>query len=153
MAYSETYRSQLLQSPVRGTLPGAVRPVDLRWGHIVHQSRRRDQQIVALELLGEGAALDLDRAAMSVSDKLKILGGQDCGADADVDMGHADMGHDLCDDFVTDSLVRKLGRLVLWHCECLYYQMVGQWVGERFHALRQRLSNLPGPARAEVSYR
>jgi hypothetical protein len=153
MAYSETYRSQLVQSPVLGTLPGAVRPVDLRWGHIVHQSCRRDQPIVALELPGEGAALDLDRAAMSVSDKLKILGGQGCGADADADMGHAGMGHDLCHDFVTDPLVRKLGRLVLWHCECLYYQMVGQWIGERVHALKQRFSNLPGPARAEVSYR
>jgi hypothetical protein len=151
MAYSETYRSQLLQSPVLGTLPGAVGPDDLRWGHIVHQSRRRDQPIVALELLGKGAAFDLDRAAMSVSDKLKILGGQVCGTDAD--MGHAGMGQDLCDDFLTDSPIRKLGRLVLWHCECLYYQMVGRWVGERVHTLKQRFSNLPGPARAEVSYR
>jgi hypothetical protein len=153
MAYSETYRSQLLQSPVPGILPGAVRPDDLRWGHIVHQSRRRDQPIVALELPGEGAALDYDRATMSVSDKLKILGGQGCGADAGVDIGHAGMGHDLCDDFVTDSPIRKLRRLVLWHCECLYYQMVGQWVGERVHALKQRFSNLPGPAGAQVSYR
>jgi hypothetical protein len=150
MAYSETYRSQFLQSPVLGTLPGAVRTDDLRWGHIVH---RRDQPIVALELLGEGAALDLDRAAMSISDKLRILGGQGCGVDADADMGHAGMGHHPCDDFVTDSPIRKLGRLVLWHCECLYYQMVGQWIGERVHALKQRFSNLPGPARAEVSYR
>jgi hypothetical protein len=153
MAYSETYRSQLLQSPVLGILPGAVRPDDLRWGHIVHQPRRRDQPIVALELPSEGTALDVDRAAMSISDKLTILGGQGCGADADPDMGHADKGHHLYDDFVTDSPIRKLGRLVLWHCECLYYQMVGQWVGERVHALKQRSSNLPGPARVEVSYR
>ena len=153
MAYSETYRSQFLQSPVLGTLPGAVRQDDLRWGHIVHRPRRRDQPIVALESLGEGAALDLDRAAMSISDKLRILGGEGCRGAADAGMGYAGMGHDLCDDFVTDSPIRKLGRLVLWHCECLYYQMVGQWIGGRVHALKQRFSNLPGPARAEVLYR
>jgi hypothetical protein len=153
MAYSETYRSQLVQSPVLGTLAGAVRPDDLRWGqgHVVHQSCRREQPIVAFELPGEGTALDLDRATLSVSDKLKILGGQGCGADAG--MGHAGIGHHLDDDFLTDSPIRKLGRLLLWHCECLYYQMVGQWVGERVHGLKQRFLNLPGPAKAEVSYR
>ena len=153
MAYSETHRSQLVQSPVPGTLPGPVRPDDLRWGHIVNQLHWRDQPIVALELPGQGTTLDHDRATMSVSDKLKILGGQGCGMDADADMGQAGMGHHLCDDFVADSPIRKLGRLVLWHCECLYYQMVGQWIGERVHALKQRFSSLPGPARAEVSYR
>jgi hypothetical protein len=153
MAYSETYRTQLVQSPVRGNFAGAVQPDDLRWGHIVHQSRRRDQPIVALELPGKGTALDFDRATLSVSDKLKILGGHGCGADADADMGNAGIGHHLDDDFLTDSPIRKLGRLLLWHCECLYYQMVGQWVGERVHGLKQRFLNLPGPAKAEVSYR
>lgn len=153
MGYTETYRSQLGLSPVLGTLPGAVRSNDLRSGlRLVHQSRRRNQPIAPRDFCGEGAAFDAYRA-MSVSDKLKILNGEGGSQDAGADMDDTGMGFGPCDDFESDSPIRKLGRAALWHCECLYYQMVGQWVGDRLHGLKQRFSNLPGPARAEVSCR
>ena len=40
------------------------------------------QQIAALELLNDGAAFSQYRAALSLDDKLNILGGKECGADA-----------------------------------------------------------------------
>jgi hypothetical protein len=89
-------------------------------------------------MLTEGAAFDAYRAAMPVSEKLKILGGHDCDVYEDADTHRWGMEFDPADDFASDSPVRKLGRLVLWHCECLYYQMVGQWLGQRGGSMKQK---------------
>lgn len=122
MVYAEKYRSQLRQGlrsePLRAVAQGSTWDV---------------------------AALD--DAGLSVSDKLRILSGQDCGIHGPCAAG------DLSDDFAADWPVRRLGRQVLWHCECLYYQTIGEWVGEWVWSLKQRFSNLPGPVRAEVLYR
>jgi hypothetical protein len=82
------------------------------------------------------------------------LNGEDLGVHADADMLlQPYVASDLGDGLEADWPIRKLGRTVLWHCECLYYQMVGPRVAEQVHLLKQRLWNLPGPVKAEVSYR
>jgi hypothetical protein len=133
MDYSEEYRPQLRQGPLLRTLSGAVRPDDMRSVcHFVHQSQGRG----ALGLLGDGAGL-------SISEKLRILSGHDYNVHVDADMRRSGTGLDLCDGFASDSPIRKLGRLVLWHCECLYYQLLGQWVGEWVDSLKQKWTRLP----------
>jgi hypothetical protein len=123
MDYFEGSRSQLRQGAILRTLPGAVRPNDPRWVYpLVNQLQGRE---------------------IPVLDKLKILSGQDCKVYADADMNCLGMGPDLCDDFASDSTIRKLGRMVLWHCECLYYQLLGQWLGERVETLKQTWTGLP----------
>lgn len=126
MVYAEKYRSQLRQGlrsePLRAVAQGS------KW------------DITAL-----------DDSGLSVSDKLRILSGQDCGIHVDANVPCA--ARDLSDDFAADWPVRRLSRQVLWHCESLYYQMIGEWVGEWGWSLKQRFSNLPGPVRAEISYR
>jgi hypothetical protein len=128
MVYAEKYRSQLCLGQLSEPLLGAA-------------------QGSALDV----TTLDVRGAGLSVLDKLRILSGQDCGMYANEHRPCA--AADLSDDFAADWPIRRLGRQVLWHCECLYYQLIGEWVGERVWSLKQRFSNLPGPARAEVSYR
>src|SRR5437773_9322117 len=128
MDYSEEYRSQLRQGPLLRTLSGTVRPDDMRSVcHFVHQSQGRG----ALGLPGDGAGL-------SISEKLKVLSGHHSNVHGDADTHWSGTGLDLYDDFASDSPIRKLGRQVLWHCECLYYQLLGQWVGERVDSLKQK---------------
>jgi hypothetical protein len=130
MVYAEKYRSQLCQGPLSEPFLGAARGSTL--------------DVTTLDVYGAG---------LTVSDKLRILSGQDCGSHADANVHPPCAAGDLSDDFAADLPIRRLGRQVLWHCECLYYQLIGEWVGERVWSLKQRFSNLPGPARAEVSYR
>ena len=131
MVYAEKYRSQLCQGQLSEPLVGAA------------------AQGSALDV----PTLDVCRAGLSVSDKLRILSGQDCGIYADANVQWSCAAGDLSDDFATDWPIRRLGRQVLWHCECLYYQLIGEWVVEQVWSLKQRFLNLPEPARAEVSYR
>ena len=133
MDYSEEYRPHLRQGPLLRTLSGTVRPDDMRSVcRFVDQSQGRG----ALDLLG-------DDAGLSISEKLRILSGHDSSVHMDADLHGSGAGLDLSDGFASDSPMRKLGRLVLWHCECLYYQLLGQWVGEWVDSLKQKWTRLP----------
>jgi hypothetical protein len=173
MDYSEQCCLQLRQGPLFRTLPGAVRPDDLKWVHqLVHSSRdgakpgaepairqtlnttalcrpsalpeSHDLQIVALNLLSEGIAFNVYGAVIPVLDKLKILSGQNCSVDADLDMDQPCMGFDLCDDGASQAPIGKLYRRMLWRGECLYHQALNWWVGEGLESLKQMWTGLAG---------
>jgi hypothetical protein len=151
MESSEKYRSQLRQGPHLKTLPGNVRPDDLRWVHELvrpesgafddaDRSNRlvvwlkrffagakssavpHEKQIMALQLLSEGVAFKAYGAALTVSDKLKLLGGEDC---------------DAAMDFVSSAPKAKPQRRVSSHRRGLGEQMLGWWGGERVGSLKQ----------------
>ena len=150
MESSEKYRSQLRQGSHSETPTGNVRPDDLRWVHelvrpesqafdaagsnrlIVWLKRflagtkssaaPHEKQIMALQLLSEGVAFKAYGATMTVSDKLKLLGGEDCHAVA---------------DFAFSARKARLQRRVSSRRQGLGDQILGWWGGERVGSLKQ----------------
>lgn len=139
MDYSEECRSQLVQGPLLRVFPGAARSDDLRSiEHLVGRSRQREPRQDTFNFAAADSAFEACRAELSLIDKLKILGGEDCGATADFATRYPRATTVAqSDDFESDSAVRTFVRLVLWRCECLYYQMLGQWIGQRVDSFKQ----------------
>src|SRR5947207_4647632 len=140
MDYSEDYRSQPGHGPLFRTFPAASNnPHQVQY--LVPASREREPQGAIFNFSGEAATVDADRAELSLADKLSILSGQAGYAYPDGDWQQLS-DTDLGDDFEIDSPIRQLGRQVMWHCECLYYQVIGHRIGEPIESLKQRWSDL-----------
>ncbi len=96
-----------------------------------------DVQVVALNVLSEGVALDFYSAVIPVLEKLGILSGRYWKIHREVDAEHLRLGLDLCGEVEPDSPKGRLYQRVLWHSASLYHQMLSSWVGERVEPLRQ----------------
>jgi Iron-containing redox enzyme len=110
-----------------------------------------DVQIVSLNVLSEGVALDFYSAVIPVLDQLDVLSGRYWKVHREVDAHHLQMGLDRCGDVSPDSPTGQTYQRVLWHSASLYHQMLSSWVGERVEPLialgsepvRARLHEVP----------
>jgi hypothetical protein len=146
-------------------LPGETPPNDLHWVHqLVHQAgefaeapRRRFplwpdrqpalakhaaeaahvQQLIALNLLSEGVAFGRYGAAMSLQDKLKILSGQSCNVDADVDMHPSMIERARRDGAISAPSRGRPYRQALAHFARLSQQTLNSWLGVPAAPLKQ----------------
>ena len=96
-----------------------------------------DVQVIALNMLSEGVALDFYTAVIPVLERLKILSGRYWNVHADVDMHHLTMGLDLCEEVEPGSPKGQLYHRVLWQSANLYHQMLSSWVGEQAGPIKQ----------------
>jgi hypothetical protein len=99
------------------------------WRSAVHEPH--DVQVIALNVLSEGVALDFYSAVIPVLGKLDVLSGRYWKVHREVDAHHLQMGLDLCGDVAPESPTGMHYQRVLWHSANLYHQMLGSWVGER----------------------
>ena len=88
-------------------------------------------QVVSLNVLSEGVALDFYTAVIPVLSHLDILSGRYWKVHREVDAHHLKMGLDRCGDVTPESPAGLRYQRVLWHSANLYHQMLGSWVGER----------------------
>lgn len=105
-----------------------------------------DVQLVSLNVLSEGVALDFYSAVIPVLDQLDVLSGRYWKVHREVDAHHLKMGLDRCGDVSPDSATGQHYQRVLWHSASLYHQMLSSWVGERVEPL-MALSTEPVRAR------
>jgi hypothetical protein len=94
-----------------------------------------DVQVVALNVISEGVALDFYSAVIPVLDRLGLLSGRYWKVHREVDQHHLRLGLDLCGDVAIDSPKGMLYQRVLWHGAGLYHQMLSSWVGETVEPL------------------
>jgi hypothetical protein len=99
------------------------------WRAAVHEPH--DVQVVALNVLSEGVALDFYSAVIPVLGQLNILSGRYWKVHREVDEHHLQLGLDLCGDVTPDSATGMRYQRVLCHASNLYHQMLSSWVGER----------------------
>jgi len=112
-----------------------------------------DVQVVALNVLSEGVALDFYSAVIPVLDQLEVLTGRYWSVHGEINPHHLRLGLDLCGEVAADSPTGLLYQRVLWHGANLYHQMLSSWVGERAEPLTalwtedapRRLSMEPQP--------
>lgn len=90
-----------------------------------------DVQVVVLNVLSEGVALDFYTAVMPVLQRLDIQTGRYWKVHKEVDAHHLQMGLDLCGDVEPTSAQGRRYTLVLHHAASLYHQMLSSWVGVR----------------------
>lgn len=94
-----------------------------------------DVQVVALNVLSEGVALDFYSAVIPVLSQLDVLTGRYWKVHREVDSHHLQMGLDRCGEVLPDSQSGQYYQRVLWHSASLYHQMLASWVGERVEPL------------------
>ena len=94
-----------------------------------------DVQIVALNVLSEGVALDFYSAVIPVLERLGMLSGRYWKVHRDVDADHLRLGLDLCGDVAADTPRGRTYHRVLWQAAGLYHQMLSSWVGVRVDPL------------------
>jgi hypothetical protein len=94
-----------------------------------------DVQVVALNVLSEGVALDFYSAVIPVLGQLGILSGRYWKVHREVDAHHLRLGLDRCGDVAADSPSGRRYQRALWHSASLYHQMLASWVGERVEPL------------------
>jgi hypothetical protein len=110
-----------------------------------------DVQLVSLNVLSEGVALDFYSAVIPVLDQLDVLSGRYWKVHREVDAHHLQMGLDRVGEVSPDSATGQHYQRVLWHSASLYHQMLSSWVGERVEPLmalgaepvRTRLHEVP----------
>jgi hypothetical protein len=98
------------------------------WRSAVHEPH--DVQVVSLNVLSEGVALDFYTAVIPVLERLGLLSGRYWKVHREVDEHHLRMGVDRCGDIAIDSPTGMLYQRVLWHAAGLYHQMLCSWVGD-----------------------
>src|SRR5262249_55168987 len=99
------------------------------WRSAVHEPH--DLQVVALNVMSEGVALDFYSAVIPVLGRLDLLRGRYWKVHREVDAHHLQLGLDLCDDAAPESPIGMRYQRTLWHAANLYHQMLSSWVGER----------------------
>jgi Iron-containing redox enzyme len=103
------------------------------WRSAVHEPH--DVQIVALNVLSEGVALDFFAAVIPVLAELDLLSGRYWKVHRDMDGRHLQLGLDRCYEVTPESPTGLRYQRVLWHAANLYHQMLSSWVGERVEQL------------------
>jgi Iron-containing redox enzyme len=94
-----------------------------------------DVQVVALNVLSEGVALDFYTAVIPVLERLALLTGRYWKVHRQVDAAHLELGLDRCGDVAPDSPTGRHYQRVLWQTASLYHHMLASWVGARAAAL------------------
>lgn len=89
-----------------------------------------DVQVVGLNLLSEGVALDFYSAVIPVLENLGILSGGYWKVHREVDNVHLMMGLDRCGDVQPDSPTGRHYQQVLWQSASLYHSMLSSWVDQ-----------------------
>jgi len=104
-----------------------------------------DVQVVALNVMSEGVALDFYSAVIPVLDRLGLLSGRYWKVHREVDEHHLQMGLEHFGDVAVDSPTGMLYQRVLRHAASLYHQMLSSWVGEQVAPLAGLWTeNVPG---------
>jgi hypothetical protein len=88
-----------------------------------------DEQVIALNLMSEGVALDFYTAAIPILEKLGMLTGRYWTVHKRVDSVHLRMGLDRIPPVEPDSEKGQRYRHVLWESATLYDAMLGSWAG------------------------
>lgn len=88
-----------------------------------------DVQVVALNVMSEGVALDFYTAVMPVLARLDIQTGRYWKVHREVDAHHLQLGLDRFGDVTPDSEAGQRYQRVLQHSASLYHQMLSSWVG------------------------
>ncbi len=94
-----------------------------------------DVQVVTLNVLSEGVALDFFSAVTPVLDRLKIFTGRYWRGDSSPDAHHVRLGFDRLADALPDSPRGQQYQRTLWHGATLYHQMLSSWVGKAVEPL------------------
>jgi hypothetical protein len=89
-----------------------------------------DVQVVGLNVLSEGVALDFYTAVIPVLKNLDVLSGRYWKVHREVDADHLRLGLDRCGDVEENSPQGALYHRVLWQAASLYHKMLSSWVGE-----------------------
>ncbi|HEX4421102.1 MAG TPA: iron-containing redox enzyme family protein [Kofleriaceae bacterium] len=103
-----------------------------------------DVQLIALNVMSEGVALDFYTAVVPVLAKLDIQTGRYWKVHREVDAHHLSMGLDRCGDVTPSSPTGLLYQRVLQHSASMYHQMLSSWVGVHVEPLAS-LRNDPTP--------
>jgi len=134
-----------------GTEPGAtpatqetLNSLAFCWRSAVREPH--DVQIIALNVMSEGVALDFFSAVIPVLQNMGLLSGRYWKVHREVDSHHLCLGLDLCGDVAPDSPTGMRYQRVLWHAATLYHQMLSSWVGEPAEPMTA-LWTEPAPAR------
>ena len=109
------------------------------WRSAVRESH--DVQVVTLNVLSEGVALDFYTATIPVLERLGILSGRYWKVHREVDAGHLRLGLDRCGDVAKESPTGRAYQRMLWNSACLYHQMLSSWVGQLVEPLPARVSS------------
>lgn len=112
-----------------------------------------DVQVVAMNVVSEGVALDFYSAAIPLLEKLDVLSGRYWKIHREVDSEHLRLGVDRIEPCTPDSERGQNYQRVLWHSASLYHQMLSSWVGERVEALPQLWVESAPPRLIEVRHR
>jgi hypothetical protein len=99
------------------------------WRSAVREAH--DVQVVTLNVLSEGVALDFYSAVIPVLGQMDLLTGRYWKVHREVDEHHLQLGLDRCGDVTPDSATGMRYQRVLCHAANLYHQMLSSWVGER----------------------
>jgi hypothetical protein len=113
--------------------PETLNSLAFCWRSAVRESH--DVQVVSLNVLSEGVALDFYAAVIPVLEQLGLLNGRYWRVHREVDEHHLRLGLDECGDVAIDSPTGMLYQRVLWHAAGLYHQMLSSWVGVRVEPL------------------
>ncbi|WP_394838413.1 iron-containing redox enzyme family protein [Pendulispora rubella] len=121
-----------------GAIPATRETIDSLaycWRSAVHEPH--DVQVIVLNVLSEGIALDFYTAVIPVLKRLDILSGRYWNIHREVDSRHLRMGLDLCGNVPSDSPTGMHYQRVLAHAASLYHQMLSSWVGKRGEPLER----------------
>lgn len=137
-----------------GSVPATMETLNLL-GYCYRAAVREphDVQVVAMNVLSEGVALDFYTTVIPVLDRLDMLTGRYWKVHREVDSHHLRMGLDRFDDVTPDSPQGQVYQRVLWHSASLYHQMLSSWVGERVEPLAQLWIERVPPRVIEVRHR
>lgn len=108
--------------------PATVNSLAFCWRSAVRDTC--DVQVIGLNLLSEGVALDFYTAVIPVLEQLGILSGNYWKVHREVDNVHLTMGLDRCGDVRPDSTNGRYYQQVLWHSASLYNAMLSSWVDQ-----------------------
>jgi hypothetical protein len=106
-----------------------------------------DVQIVALNVISEGVALDFYTSVIPVLAKLDIQTGRYWKVHREVDSHHLQLGLDRFGDVSPNSPTGQHYQRVLCHSASLYHQMLSSWVGAHVEPLAMLRSELTPPVR------
>ncbi len=106
-----------------------------------------DVQVIALNVMSEGVALDFYTGVMPVLQKLDLQTGRYWKVHREVDAHHLQMGLDRAGDVAPSSPLGLHYQRVLQHSASLYHQMLSSWVGVHVQPIEALRSDVTPPSR------
>jgi hypothetical protein len=129
-------RHGLLADAEPGSVPATQETINslaFCWRSAVHEPH--DVQVVVLNAMSEGVALDFYGAVIPVLGRLGVLTGRYWALHRELDEHHQQLGLDRLDDVAPGSVTGQRYQRAMWHCANLYHQMLSSWVDARVEQL------------------